>query len=82
MTKTITTAKLREIAFTLGTTPGELSQVIWRYFGVNGKQHYLGVFDTLDAAGAAYAAASAELHGEFGRATDHSNTTLTALGAA
>ena len=32
-----------------------------------GKAYYLGSFDTKDAAGAAYAAASANLHGEFGR---------------
>lgn len=35
---------------------------------VGGKKHYLGCFDTIDAASNAYASASAELHGEFGRA--------------
>jgi hypothetical protein len=33
----------------------------------DGKKRYLGLFDDLYAAHAAYAAASAELHGEFGR---------------
>ena len=31
---TITTAKLREMAHTLGTTPGELKTVVWSVFGV------------------------------------------------
>lgn len=35
--------------------------------GVNGKRKSLGYFDDLDAAAAAYARASSELHGNFGR---------------
>lgn len=34
---------------------------------VRKKVHYLGIFSNLDDAAAAYAKASAELHGEFGR---------------
>jgi hypothetical protein len=34
---------------------------------VDGRRHYLGLFDTPEAAHAAYTAASAEFHGEFGR---------------
>jgi hypothetical protein len=34
---------------------------------VNKKQHHLGAFSTPEAAHAAYAAASVELHGDFGR---------------
>lgn len=33
----------------------------------NGVRHYLGAFDSLETARIAYAGASAELHGEFGR---------------
>jgi len=41
----------------------------WRaQIKINGKQRYLGMFGSLESASAAYAAASAELHGEFGRA--------------
>ncbi len=36
--------------------------------GVDAKQRYLGVYNTPEEAHAAYARASAELHGEFGRA--------------
>ncbi len=35
---------------------------------VGGKEIYLGLFDTTEAAHAAYTAASARLHGKFGRA--------------
>lgn len=35
--------------------------------GIHGKTIYLGNFDHLEAAKAAYAAASREVHGEFGR---------------
>ena len=34
---------------------------------VNGKRHHIGLFETIESASAAYAKASAELHGEFGR---------------
>lgn len=34
---------------------------------VDGAQHYLGVYDTLEAAAEAYAKASRDLHGDFGR---------------
>lgn len=33
----------------------------------DGRHNYLGLFDDLEEAGAAYARASAELHGKFGR---------------
>lgn len=33
---------------------------------VNYKRKHLGMFDTLEAAAAAYAKASKELHGEYG----------------
>lgn len=36
---------------------------------LRGESNYLGVFDTPQEAHAAYVAASAELHGEFGRAS-------------
>lgn len=35
--------------------------------GIDGKSYYLGIFDTIELAQAAYAAASARLHREFGR---------------
>ncbi len=35
--------------------------------GMNGKSHYLGAFDTPEDAYAAYCAANAMFHGEFGR---------------
>lgn len=34
---------------------------------LNKKHHYLGLFDTVEEAAAAYAEASARFHGEFGR---------------
>ncbi len=34
---------------------------------LDGKKHYLGLFDAIDAAAKAYAAASAEFHDAFGR---------------
>lgn len=40
----------------------------WRaYIKVHGVSHHLGLFDSKDEAADAYAKASAELHGEFGR---------------
>lgn len=40
----------------------------WRaQIGVNGAKRYLGLFSSIDKAAQAYASASAELHGEFGR---------------
>ena len=40
----------------------------WRAFiKLDGKRKFLGAFKTPDAAAAAYATASAEMHGEFGR---------------
>lgn len=45
------------------------AQAKWRAFiKVSGVRKYLGSFDTLDLASAAYAKASSDLHGEFGRA--------------
>lgn len=35
---------------------------------LHGRKHYLGLFEKPESAHAAYCAASAELHGEFGRA--------------
>lgn len=40
----------------------------WRsQISFNGKRRFLGYFDTIDGAKEAYARASAELHGDFGR---------------
>lgn len=51
-----------------GATPASLSSGKWRArISIGGVQRWLGVFDTAEDAGAAYAKAAQAIHGEFAR---------------
>lgn len=50
-----------------GVTWHALRQKWMAQIQAHGRHHYLGLFATQEAAAAAYARASAEIHGEFGR---------------